>query len=142
MLYLLIIVSLFLHVWADFYKQGWLAQSKCKSWWREQEDCTYTNLDGVKKILPLYKNDYWGILMAHSIHWSFCVMLPSVIYGVLQTSNIEVFGSIVLAMFVTNTVFHSIIDNLKANVTCINLLQDQIIHIMQIILTINFLYFI
>lgn len=140
MIYLLIILSLFLHVWSDFYKQGWLAQSKCKKWWLEQKEATVVNLKGTREIIPLYINDYWGMLGAHSVHWTFCVMLPSIIYGIFHTHNIETFGLIALIMFIVNTVIHSFIDNLKANAMRINLLQDQLFHLIQIILTVLFLY--
>lgn len=125
MYYLIVMVTLFLHIWADFYKQGWLAQSKCKNWWVEQEN--YTNL---------YKNDYWGILVAHSIHWSFCIMLPSLIYGIVYAQNLTFFCFLSFIIFIINVIVHSIVDNQKANKNNTNLLQDQSIHLIQIIVTV------
>ena len=137
MIYLLFILSIFLHVWSDFYKQKWLAQAKCKSWWLEQEEATYIDATyKLPKIRPLYQKDYWGMLGAHSAHWAFCVMLPVLIYGICNTNNIDFFGFVAIIVFVINIILHSIIDNLKANVKIINLLQDQFFHLIQIILTI------
>lgn len=137
MIWLILLLSVFLHVWSDFYKQGWLAQAKCVNWWLQQNECTYIE-DMCKpcKLLPLYKNDYWGMLLAHSAHWTFCIMLPILIYGVCKTNNIEFFGFIACFVFIVNSVIHSIIDNLKANLMRINLLQDQTFHLIQIMLTI------
>lgn len=126
MLHLIFIITIFLHVWSDFYKQGWLAQSKCKSWWLAQENYN-----------DLYKNDHWGMLIAHSIHWCFCVMLPILIYGVVNTQNLTWFGFIFSIVFIINVIVHSVVDDLKANKNKINLLSDQFIHLIQIILTIN-----
>ena len=137
MIWLILLLSLFLHVWSDFYKQGWLAQAKCKKWWLEQNECTYIeDMTKPRKILPLYENDYWGMLAAHSVHWSFCVMLPVLIYGVCKTNNIEFFGFVACIVLIINSIIHSIIDNSKANLMNINLLQDQLFHLIQIMLTI------
>jgi hypothetical protein len=43
---------------------------------------------------------------------------------------------IFIACFVANVVVHAVVDDLKANRKKINLWVDQLIHIMQIILTI------
>lgn len=136
MIFLIFLLSVFLHVWSDFYKQGWLAQAKCKKWWLEQRECIYIE-DMMKpcKILPLYKNDYWGMLVAHSVHWTFFIMLPSLIYGVWQTNNLEWFAFVSFVFFITNVVIHSFIDNQKANVFSINLITDQLLHLTQITIT-------
>ena len=76
------------------------------------------------------------MLLAHSAHWTFCIMLPVLIYGVYKTNNIEFFGFIACFVFIVNSVIHSVIDNLKANLMRINLLQDQTFHLIQNILTI------
>ena len=129
MLYLIFILTIFLHVWSDFYKQGWLAESKCKTWWVQQPNYN-----------KLYENDHWGMLIAHSIHWCFCIMLPSLIYGTIYTQNLTLFGFLSAIVFIINVVIHSIVDDLKANQHKTNLLQDQFIHLTQIIVTVCFLW--
>ena len=50
-------------------------------------------------------------------------------------------STIVLALLIFfNTIFHALIDDLKANRFAINLIQDQVAHILQIIMTIFLIY--
>ena len=140
MIWLILLLSMFLHVWSDFFKQGWLASAKCYSWWLEQKSAIFIDNTGLKHVKPLYQNDYWVMLVAHSIHWAFCVMLPSLIYGIWQTNDLEWFSFVSFAFFVINVVIHSFIDNQKANVFSINLIGDQLLHLIQIMLTVLVLW--
>ena len=108
---------IFCHIIDDYYLQGLLASLKQKSWW--------------EKNAPdkLYKNDYIMALIMHSLSWSFIIMLPLAAYN---SFNI---GWSFIVIFIINALIHGIVDNLKANVKKINLIQDQTIHIIQIILT-------
>ena len=108
---------IFCHIVDDYYLQGWLASAKQKSWW--------------KKNAPdkLYKNDYIMALIMHSMSWSFMIMLPLAVYN---SFNVDWSFTVI---FIINALVHGIVDNLKANVKKINLIQDQTIHIIQIILT-------
>ena len=108
---------IFCHIVDDYYLQGWLASAKQKSWW--------------EKNAPdkLYKNDYIMALIMHSLSWSFMIMLHLAIYN---SFNVD---WLFIVVFIINALIHGIVDNLKANVKKINLIQDQTIHIMQIILT-------
>ena len=108
---------IFCHIVDDYYLQGILASMKQKSWWEK---------NAPEK---LYKNDYIMALIMHSLSWSFMIMLPLAIYN---SFNVSWSFTIV---FIINALIHGIVDNLKANVKKINLIQDQTIHIMQIILT-------
>ena len=73
---------------------------------------------------PKYKNDYIAALFAHSFSWSFMIMLPVMLWGQWEW-----------LVLIANMVTHAVIDNAKANKFQINLIQDQICHLIQIIVT-------
>lgn len=108
---------MFCHIVDDYYLQGKLALFKQKSWWEE------------KAPDQLYKYDYIVGLIMHSFSWAFMVMLP---VAVSQEFQID---AVFMIMFITNTIVHAIVDDLKANKRKINLVTDQSIHIGQIIVT-------
>ncbi len=112
-----LLIMIFLHIVDDYYLQGILANMKQKDWWN--------------KNLPqlLYRYDYLWALIMHSFSWTFMIMLP-----IMYLNNFEV-SHVFMAIFIFNTIIHGFTDNLKANVKQINLIQDQIIHIIQIIIT-------
>lgn len=121
----ILFTMIFCHIVDDYYLQGWLASGKQKNWWKKQGDN------------PLYENDYIIALICHSFSWSFMINLPLMLY-LLYVNNLNlIFYSISI---VVNMVIHAIVDNLKANVKIINLIQDQSIHLIQIAIT--FLIFI
>lgn len=119
-LILILFSMLFCHIVDDYYLQGVLASMKQKSWW--------------EKNAPdkLYKNDYIMALFMHSFSWSFMIMIPIIVY--IMTSGIELKEWLIIPYFV-NMAIHAIVDDLKANKRVINLVQDQIIHLVQIIVT-------
>lgn len=106
------VCMLFCHIVDDYYLQGWLASAKQKEWWRK-------NAPDL-----LYKNDYQMALMMHSISWAFSIMIPLAILGKWN-----------LGLFLINMFVHYQIDDLKANLKKINLIQDQTIHVFQILIT-------
>ena len=108
---------IFLHICDDYYLQGWLASAKQKSWWEQNAP------------QEMYKHDYLVALLMHSFSWTFMIMLPCLFY---LNFNIDGF---VLTIFFFNLCTHFITDNEKANNKTINLVQDQVVHLMQIVLT-------
>ena len=106
----ILLLMIFLHIVDDFYLQGWLASAKQKKWWEENAPN------------KMYKNDYKIALFMHGFSWTFMIMTPTMIFGVFN------FGT-----FIANLLLHMFVDNLKANKLEINLVQDQIFHLMQII---------
>lgn len=65
----------------------------------------------------------------HSFSWSFMIMLP-------PTIVLMVIGGIWKpVLLIVNLLIHMFVDNLKANEKKINLIQDQMIHIIQVIFT-------
>ena len=114
---LVLMLMLFCHIVDDYYLQGILASMKQKSWWKESA------LEG------LYKYDYIVALMMHSFSWAFMIYLPITIWCLILG------GTWCPQVIIANMIIHSIVDNEKANKRSINLIQDQLIHIIQIFVT-------
>ena len=116
MIILVLVLMILGHLIADYPLQGWLAQAKQKSWWEK-------NAPDAK-----YKHDYIPALVCHGVMWSIIMFAP------IMWVSYETMGWFWLALPV-NIVFHCIVDDLKANKHCINLIQDQLLHVLQIIAT-------
>ena len=108
---------LFLHILDDYTLQSWLANAKQKSWW--------------EKNAPdrLYRFDWIMALAMHAMSWSFMVMLPIAAFFDFQV------GAPFLTVWLVNSLLHGVIDDLKANRRKINLVIDQLLHILQIEIT-------
>lgn len=117
-IYFILAAMIFLHIIDDYCLQAsCLCDLKQKSFWEKNAP------------QKLYKNDYLCALLMHGLSWSFMIMLP-----IAVSINFNV-GLNFFLMFITNAVFHSTIDDLKANKYRINLCTDQLAHIGQIIVT-------
>lgn len=116
----IILCMLFCHIIDDYYLQGILASMKQKSWWK------------MHAPDPLYKYDYIMALCEHAFSWTFMIFLPLFISHFF---GIQLNESIIIGLFSFNWGIHVIVDDLKANQLKINLIQDQLIHICQIIIT-------
>ena len=114
--FILFFSMIFCHIVDDYYLQGWLASAKQKKWWEQNAPD------------KLYRFDYIMALICHSFSWSFMIMLPWIIYAGPSLN----FALIAIPI---NTIIHAIVDDLKANKHKLNLIQDQLIHLAQIILT-------
>lgn len=113
----ILIAMIFCHIVDDYYLQGWLALAKQKQWWVQNAPD------------KLYKYDYIAALFMHSFSWTFMVML-------VPTIKVMLFGGIWNPLlFLGNVMIHMFVDDLKANKKQINLIQDQSIHMLQIIWT-------
>ena len=117
----ILILMFFCHLIDDFVLQGKFAYLKQRTWWIKA--CNDDRLPFDK-----YKNDYRMALFEHSLEWSIAIMLP-----IIFLCNVS--GLILLAAVVINTIIHYIVDNAKANQLRLNLIQDQLIHFIQIIVT-------
>lgn len=106
---------LFMHIIDDYKLQGMLSNLKQKKWWKEN----YPD--------KLYEYDYIIALLTHSFSWSFMILLPVTLYLGISDFNIIV--------IIINLIIHAVVDDLKANKLKINLIQDQLIHIIQVIIT-------
>lgn len=124
MSWLILITVLFLHVMADFRWQGIMAEMKSQDWWKKQ-----------KGYYDKYKNDYIPPLFWHSFHWSCCILLPYLIISQLMHYALGTVMPSFLVALVANTVVHMFIDHQKANCKSIDLVQDQMLHVFQMVLT-------
>jgi hypothetical protein len=115
---ILILVSMiFCHILDDYCLQSFcLVNLKQKSWWEK-------NASDSK-----YSKDYLVGLLCHSVSWAFMIMLPIVVHLKGELNWLWV-------LLPVNIVIHFLVDDLKANKKKINLIQDQLIHLMQILVT-------
>ena len=114
----ILLAMIFCHIADDYYLQGILASMKQKSWWQKSESYS-----------EKYRYDYVMALIEHAFSWSFMVMLPIFIVSKFQ---VDVFMCLV---FLANWIIHAVVDDLKANKKKINLIQDQVIHLVQVFAT-------
>lgn len=116
----ILLCMIFCHIVDDYYLQGWLASAKQKSWWEQNAPD------------KMYRLDYIMALLMHSFSWSFMIMLPIIAYTFLSGLQLDIW---IIALYIINTALHAYIDDRKANKRTINLIQDQICHLLQIIAT-------
>ena len=114
--FILFFSMIFCHIADDYYLQGWLASAKQKKWWEQNAPD------------KLYRFDYVMALVCHSFSWSFMIMLPWIIYAGPSLN-------FALIAIPANVIIHAIVDDLKANKHKLNLIQDQLIHLAQIVVT-------
>ena len=112
-----LILMIFCHIVDDYYLQGILAKMKQISWWE-------TNAPDKR-----YGHDYVVALLTHAFSWAFLVMLPILIAFSFNPPLWYFF------MFISNVAIHVLVDDLKCNRFKLNLIQDQLIHTIQILLT-------
>lgn len=103
------------HMFADYTLQGCLANLKQKAWWDKQLE----NVPNKGK----YRNDYRAGLVCHSLYWSLIVCLPLLMAG----------GNWYLANAAVHGLAHYVVDDMKANKLAINLVQDQLLHMAQLL---------
>lgn len=118
---LILFLMIYCHIIDDYKLQGILANLKQKEWWQKNAPN------------KLYKEDYKIALLEHSFCWSISIILPLIIITIL-TRNDKLLD-VILCSTPINMFIHSITDDLKANEHIINLQTDQLIHIIQIIIT-------
>ena len=111
-------ICVLLHLIADYNLQGILADMKQVVWWRKQTS--------DKK----YEHDWRAALMCHAFMWSIVTFFP-----LMFTVNSYVFSAIVII----NAGIHACIDVMKANLRWINLVEDQMGHVVQIAATLMIL---
>ena len=113
MVYVFLIMIL-LHIIDDFVLQPiCLSKLKQKSFWE-----TYVKDD------EKYKFDYKVALVIHALSWAIMIHLPLMVIGISENG--------ILFSVIINTIIHAWIDDEKANKLNINLLFDQLIHLIQI----------
>ena len=114
----ILLLMLLLHIVDDFVLQPvCLSKLKQMEWWKKQDE-----------YCEKYKNDYKMALFMHSLSWSLMISLP-----LMFMANISDLWLTCAVIF--NMAIYFIVDDFKANRHKINLVQDQIIHLMHIVLT-------
>lgn len=113
------------HTWADYVLQhACLHELKCKSWWQEHAN------------QQRYRNDYKVALLMHCIQWTGAVLAPiAAIIIFCYDINTPMIGLLFLAAFVSNTIGHYYLDDAKANRYMTNLIEDQVWHMVQVVIT-------
>lgn len=113
-----IFAMVFCHVLDDFCLQPIiLSKLKQKSFWEK---------NAPEK---LYQYDYIAALIIHAFSWSFMILLP------IAIAKGFVLGLSYVITLIVNSVIHAIVDDVKANRHKINLIEDQSIHVIQIVIT-------
>ena len=121
MFLILLTAMLFCHIIDDYLLQGWLATGKQRDWWKS---------NAPEK---LYKYDYIMALAEHAFSWTCSIHIPVLVYAYVFQDFKSLYVYIIV--FLVNWVIHAITDHYKANLHKINLIQDQSIHIVQIIIS-------
>ena len=119
--FLILFIMIFCHLIDDYKLQGILANMKQRKWWKENAD------------KYLYRNDYKMALIEHAFSWSFTTTLPFLVIAFIQNNSL--LAILLIINYIINTAIHAFIDNLKANKFKINLVEDQLAHLLQIICT-------
>lgn len=117
MKFFILLSMLFCHIVDDYYLQGILSSLKQREWWEKYD--------------RMYNKDYLIALFMHGFSWSFVVHAPITIYFLITKAEPYL---IVGISCICHALVHAIVDHLKANVKIINLTQDQLIHIIQIVI--------
>lgn len=115
--YFILLSMIFCHIVDDYYLQGWLASAKQRSWWEQNAPD------------EIYKRDYLMALFMHSFSWAFMMMLIPTLYVIMSGAHYNPL------LFYANICIHMLVDDAKANRRKINLIQDQLIHLVQIMFT-------
>lgn len=116
-----LLLSLGLHILADFTLQGLFGDLKSRTWWGRMFD--QLHLDNARR--SLYRYDYLCALLIHALYWSLITFAPLIWFSDLSEQA-------VVLLVADNTVVHALVDHSKANTGAINLWIDQAFHFMQI----------
>ena len=117
MIFIILFSMIICHILADYNFQGNLANFKQKLYWT--------------KYSKKYRDDWIIALILHSFFWSFSILIPYIVYYIYYHHNL----TIIIITIIVNTIIHSIVDDLKCNRFKLNLTQDQLLHLIQIIIT-------
>lgn len=119
-----------LHIFADFHLQGILASMKQQAWWREQQ--AKENMS--EQSFSIYDNDYKVALWIHAFEWAFVTYLPMFVVCVMHRDRLDMTW-VYVSFLATNVILHKLVDDGKANEGLLNLLFDQVAHVVQIVIT-------
>lgn len=122
-----ILLIIGLHIFADFTLQGLFGNLKQKDYWLKMfgEGSTWISYEG---LVRKYGKDYKAAIFCHALYWTLITFSP-----LIYLAEADWF---IATMVVVNTAVHYAIDDQKANVHTINLIQDQLMHFGQIAITV------
>ena len=131
MILMIIFSMFFLHIIADFCVQNdFMAKFKQKSKWLDACFDEFRTYEKASKMHDKYKHDYIPVLFVHAFSWAFITYLPLLHYvfysKILMPETWCVFVLI-------QTFVHMYIDDQKCNKLKINLVVDQLLHLLQIL---------
>jgi len=115
----LLVAMILFHLLDDYKIQGILSQMKQRDWWAKNA------LD------ELYKHDYIMALAEHAFSWTVMVHIPAWVYAYLYGAK-QLLGTYIIA-FLLCWLIHAVTDHAKANMHKINLVEDQLIHLFQVV---------
>lgn len=119
---LLFLLMVLLHIIDDFVLQPvCLSKLKQKVYWENDEL-------GKKR---LYRNDYKAALFIHGLSWSITVHLPLMCMQFVYDYKLG--APCICISVLMHAVIHACIDDIKANLHAINLIQDQLLHFAQLV---------
>ena len=126
--WILLMLCIYMHVIDDFVLQKpCLCDLKQKSWWEKQIGYGFSRSD--------YSHDYIMALFMHSVEWAIGMLLPMFLWTAYK--GIPFDSLFFWTACCVNTVIHAFVDNMKANDLAINLIEDQITHLVQIVVTLT-----
>lgn len=126
------IAMVLLHILEDFHLQGILASMKQKSWWLSE--CTKL---GITYDSSKYRYDHIVSLIVHALENSIFITLPFIVDGLITTFTTNPNNSFFIGwafIIILNTAIHAYIDSFKCNKMAINLVMDQVLHLIFMIL--------
>ena len=128
--WLLLLLCMWMHVLDDFVLQkACLCELKQRDWWQK--------LIGHEFKATKYAQDYIMALVMHAISWSVSIALPLILYSLYTGMALDCL--FFWTACCVNAVIHAFVDDMKANRLMLNLVDDQAIHIVQIVVTV-FIY--
>lgn len=123
-----------LHLIADYFLQGCLSDLKQRRWWSDQIKKLYKDYGGSNmscewqyRLVKKYKYDYMAGLFCHALMWSIVTFFP-----LMWFCDAWMFFHLIFV----NWMIHAVVDQGKANIHCFNLVQDQLIHMAQVLATV------
>lgn len=119
-----ILLTLLLHLIADYTLQGCLANLKQRKWWIETGKANGMSMQEIAK----YKHDYKCGMLCHSLYWTLITFFPLIFLS-------DHCGWAIAILVGVNTAIHYVVDDLKANQGKLTLWEDQGLHLLQIVLT-------
>ena len=122
-----LITMIYFHIREDFNQGEFLSKYKQRANWLKDE---------IGKD-DKYKNDYKACLLIHSFKWSFTIMIPLFVFMlIMDSAGVKIapipMSIIISSYLIANTAIHYKVDDLKANKLSINLITDQMVHLLQI----------